>query len=392
MKSVAERRCLMRILIVRNSPTFMDVRYNTYNIQELGLARALVKKGHVCDIVFWTNAEETDVKIPVAEGGQVTVFYRRGKSLLKNAIYPGLDTLVAQYDVVQSSEYNQFQSWLLARKYPQKTVIFHGPYYSSFNKRYNAMCRLADILFLPGYRCWNTPFMTKSHLAARFLIGKGIDPDRITTTGVGMDLDALLPKETGELPDEVKRIGSFSDELKLLYVGRVEPRRNIPFLLEVLSELKQRNISARLILIGTGEKEYCDDCARRVKELGLTQAVYWIPRVEQKYLAYAYRHTDVFLLPTVYEIFGMVLLEAMYFKKPVITTQNGGSEMLIENGKDGIVIPQFEAARWCDAVLKAVGDSCMGPAAGKKIRERFTWDKLVDNFLQVYEKKVGPGC
>ena len=51
----------MKILIIRNYPSYMDVEHNTYNIQEIGLAKALVRKGHTCDIVFWTNNKEKTV-------------------------------------------------------------------------------------------------------------------------------------------------------------------------------------------------------------------------------------------------------------------------------------------------------------------------------------------
>lgn len=52
----------MKILIIRNFPSYMSVKNNTYNIQEVGLAKALVRKGHICDIVFWTDKEEEIVK------------------------------------------------------------------------------------------------------------------------------------------------------------------------------------------------------------------------------------------------------------------------------------------------------------------------------------------
>ena len=45
----------MKILIIRNYPSYMAVKNNTYNIQEVGLAKALIRKGHICDIVFWTD-------------------------------------------------------------------------------------------------------------------------------------------------------------------------------------------------------------------------------------------------------------------------------------------------------------------------------------------------
>lgn len=48
----------MKILIIRNFPSYMAVKNNTYNIQEVGLAKALVRKGHHCDIIFWTEKAE----------------------------------------------------------------------------------------------------------------------------------------------------------------------------------------------------------------------------------------------------------------------------------------------------------------------------------------------
>ena len=47
----------MKILIIRNYPSYMDVEKNTYNIQEVGLAKALVRKDNVCDILFWTDKD-----------------------------------------------------------------------------------------------------------------------------------------------------------------------------------------------------------------------------------------------------------------------------------------------------------------------------------------------
>ncbi len=49
----------MNVLIIRNYPSYMNIRNNTYNIQEVGLAKALVRRGHVCDIVLWSENNET---------------------------------------------------------------------------------------------------------------------------------------------------------------------------------------------------------------------------------------------------------------------------------------------------------------------------------------------
>ena len=75
--------------------------------------------------------------------------------------------------------------------------------------------------------------------------------------------------------------------------------------------------------------------------------------MEQKYLAGVYGLADIFLLPTEYEIFGMVLLEAMYYHSVVLTTLNGGSSTLIDNGKNGFVLTLNNANDWADCIEKS---------------------------------------
>lgn len=70
----------------------MAVKNNTYNIQEVGLAKALVRKGHICDIVFWTDKKEETITIPVDDAGSIHVFYRHGMTMLKNTVYTNMQT------------------------------------------------------------------------------------------------------------------------------------------------------------------------------------------------------------------------------------------------------------------------------------------------------------
>ena len=376
----------MRILIIRNYPSFMDVEHNTYNIQEIGLAKALIRRGHSCDIVFWTNDEEKDVEYIFDDNKQIKVYYRKGRNILKNAIYSNIDDLIKNYDVIQPCEYNQLQSWLLAKKYPEKTVIYHGPYYSKFNKGYNMMCRFTDKFVLNTYRKMNTPFIVKSNLAARFLREKNIE--NVTVAGVGVDLDAFKVKSIDKIPEEVKNIECIKSDYKLLYIGRLEPRRNIPFLFDVLKGVRDNGMDAMLIVVGNGVEKYKNSVFGYAREIGVADSIYYIEKLEQKYLSCVYEKCNIFLLPTYYEIFGMVLLEAMYFGKTAITTENGGSDMLITKNKDGIIIKEFNKAKWVEAIVKNIDDLSIGMNAHSKITGNFTWGNLADKFIEVYKRKV----
>ena len=243
----------------------MEVKNASYNIQEIGLARALVKKGHQCDIVFWTDKEEKEVQVDVDGKNSITVFYRQSKVFLKNAF-------------IEPSEYNQLAAWKLSKKYPDKTVIYHGPYYCEFNKRYNAMCKVFDKIVLPAYKKNGTTFLVKSDLANDFLTSKGIKSENVTTVGVGIDLDAFKQSNTNEIPDEIKEIQNIKADIKLLYIGKIEERRNIPFLFDILNELKNRNVNAKLVMIGNGDEEYCKNCFDYAKKCGVFDSIYHIKR------------------------------------------------------------------------------------------------------------------
>lgn len=382
----------MRILIIRNYPSYMAVVNNTYNIQEVGLAKALVRKGHVCDIVFWTDKQKETVEIPVSGGGIIHVFYRHGKTKLKNTIFSDCSDLFDQYDVLQPCEYNQMQAWLLAKNQPNKTIIYHGPYYNTFNKRYNLMCKVFDLVFMKGYIKQGTKFLVKSNLAKEFLVGKGIQAFNVGVVGVGIDAEMLSSTNDTCQEEMFLKMKEDTDSLKVLYVGRIEERRNIPFVFDVFNHLLHQYPKAKLYMIGTGDSNYVSQVFDYAKKLGIADYIIWQDKMEQKYLSQVYYLSDFFLLPTEYEIFGMVLLEAMYYKNVVLTTRNGGSSTLIENGIDGFILEDMEAAKWA-ACMKEICENKdrmreIQSNASLKIKSNFTWDILADRFIEQYEAKI----
>ncbi len=378
----------MKVLIIRNYPSYMAVRNNTYNIQELGLAKALMKKGILCDILFWTDKEETTQIIPVDNFGVISVFYKHGKSMLKNTVFVGCEKLFDEYDILQPCEYNQIQAWLLARKYPRKTVIYHGPYYSKFNERYNLMCKIFDMFFLRTYLKQGTKFIAKSGMAREFLLNKGIDDKNVGVTGVGLDIEMLSSKlkECSE-PLYIK-MKQETGYIKMLYVGRFEERRNILFIFDIYKMVLEINSQIRLYMIGTGDEEYVKKSFDYAKELGIEDNIVWQEIMEQKYLSEVYKLADFFLLPTEYEIFGMVLLEAMYYNTVVLTTRNGGSSTLIEDRKNGFIIDELDIDAWVQCILRTSLDvnlmNSISESACNTVSNFYTWSHVADAFIEQY--------
>ena len=381
----------MKILIVRSSSGYVDAKGAKYNLQEIGLARAFNKKGHQCDVVYWGGKNKNVVEIEYEQGKTFKVFYLKAYNFLKNGIYVGLKELSKNYDVVHCGGYDQLESWLLAKSIPDKLVVYNGSYYSDFNKGYNKKIKVIDRFFLPRFKKNEIFFDTKSKLSADFLKSRGLKD--VFPVGVGIDLEQLKAKEMLESPLSEKVQTLKRDNKKILmYVGRIEPRRNITFLLDVFKAVHTEDENIKLLMVGRGAKEYKEKCFAYAKEIGVEDAIIYEEYIEQKFLPLVYSYADAFLLPTIYEIFGMVLLEAMYFGVPVITTYNGGSCMLMDDNENGIVIDNFDVDEWKKNVLELISDDALKNRiinnAKAKIENEFTWDALADKFLINFDKRI----
>lgn len=379
----------MKILIIKDVPGEIKAHKLTYNIQELGLAVALRKLGHQCDVMSISDEGKFTQQTVVIDGQQLTIYSVRAVVALKNGWMKNVDEIFSQYDILQICEYNQIFTWHIAKKYKHKMVCYHGPYYCDFNHNYNKMAKVFDLFFVNRYRKLNTCFITKSGLAKEYLEKKGLK--NVHAVGVGLSSSFLGGEKIGTLP-EIEQIKQF-DCLKLLYIGVIEPRRNSLFMLGILKCLVEQQVDFKLFMIGKYRNDaYKKEFEDKVRALNLSDHIYYIERMEQKYLSKVYANTDIFLLPTIYDIFGMVLLESMYFGMPTITSVNGGSNMMIQDGKNGFVLDKFEPELWANLIVRLSKDKelCarVGEEAHRTIVEHFTWDKLAPAFLDIYQNKI----
>ena len=120
----------MKILIVRTFPDILNPQ--NYNIQEIGLAKALTRAGHQCGVVLYNgNCKSVVEKVPVwgnEEEREILIYRLRGFSILKNGFFYSLNKIVNEYDIIQVHEYDQITSWFYYAWSKKNVVIYHGPY------------------------------------------------------------------------------------------------------------------------------------------------------------------------------------------------------------------------------------------------------------------------
>ncbi len=369
----------MKVLIVRLWAEEMNI--NNYNCQEIGLAKSLIKKGHTCDIVLYTKGKNRKIEYQINEKKIINIYYLKAVNILHNCIYnKKIFDIIKNYDVIQSAEYDQIFNLKLFEKLRDKLVIYHGPYRSNYTKGYKIKCLISDFIYLFFKKYKKVKCITKSKLATTFLKEKKFE--NIYTIGVGLDTDRICSTKY-----EQKYKNLFNNDSEyLLYVGKIENRRNINFLIDVYLKCKEKRKNIKLIIIGDGVGKYYKKIIKRIAKI---DGIIYKNKVSQSQLSEFYEKSTLFLLPTNYEIFGMVLLESMFFSLPVLTTLNGGSSMLIDNNKNGYILP-LNPDKWAQTILNYIDSSNKSMTQNCKnvIMKTYNWDQLAKSFIDVYQKKI----
>lgn len=377
----------MRVLIVRGFPDQLNI--DSYNVQEIGLAAALRRQGVETDIVFYGGKNTKEQTL--ADG--TTIYWLQGWNIVKNGVMPALKALAAGYDVLQVNEYDQLQSWLIYTFWNKPCVIYHGLYASLWTRGYNKKCAVFDHLFLPfsGRAKRRVPCLTKSPLSAQTLRDKGFQ--LADSVGVGLNPAPFLP--TREEITNARTQHATHDRIELAYIGKLEPRRSSDLLVNLLGRLAaDEDVKDRIhcTIIGTGEDSYVQQLMPEIERLSATGILEYRRKATQQELAHLYPQMDILLFPSRFEIFGMVLLEAMYHGCVCASSYNGGSATLIDDGIDGRIVQQFDEDAWLSAIkrliLQDAERSAMSLQAMNKIHEHFLWDALAASFIKTYQQAI----
>lgn len=353
----------MRILIVRGYGKMQDM--NAYNSQEMGLAKALVNKGHSVDIAYF-NGNKSMNSIYKHGNANINLIGLNGKSFFSQGIFSNLQSIFKSYDFIWTNEINQFASHIFL-KTNQKGVVYHGPYFNNSCSLRN----LRDKFFSYLYGFTNKKskkILTKSILAEKTL--KQLGYSNVQTIGVGLDTSKFF------IEKDRKRIKN-----NILYIGELSDRRNILFIIDIFKRIQSYLPDSTLTLIGNGKASYVRKVKNKINDNDLGEKVTLLSKVNNDKVSYYYNRASLFLFPTKYEIFGMVLLEAMFHGVPVLTSNNGGSNTIIIDKKNGFVLTNFNLETWVSRCLTILANSNENVSrnAHDTIINKYTWENVVDN-------------
>ncbi|MEK7247226.1 MAG: glycosyltransferase family 4 protein [Chloroflexota bacterium] len=198
---------------------------------------------------------------------------------------------------------------------------------------------------------------------------------------------------------EAPPIPKFMDNKRnILFVGRQEQRKGLPYLLEAYAKLKKEMPDTRLIVVGPdgglrpGAIRYI--AQNDVKDVVFTD---FVPYEE---LPRYYRSADVFCAPnTGHESLGLIILEAMAAGAPIVATKIQGFQDVLTDGVHGLLVPPRDSEALAGALKRMLSDSAMREEMGKagsRDARNYSWDEMSGRVLQMYEDTAngngsGPG-
>ncbi len=202
----------------------------------------------------------------------------------------------------------------------------------------------------------------------------------VTVIPYGLTIEAKPPRvrQPGEVP-------------KLLFVGRLDERKGLRYLLEALPLILARQ-PVRLRVVGKGllEAEIKSQC----RTMGLDSAVDFLGFVSKEELAKEYASCDIFVLPAIVdskgdtEGLGIVMIEALAHEKPVVASAVGGIVDVIRSGTTGLLVPEKDPKALAQAVLTLLTEpdraAQMGREGLEDVQVRFSWSRIVPLWQQVF--------
>lgn len=370
----------IHLVIVRSGGSIIN--FSSYNCQELGLAKALSKKGWKVSIIL-TGHTYREERIEIMGGKEVTVYSMTFKALNQQlAQFEGMERLLEKLhpDLIQIHEFGMWMSFTVTRwaqKHQVKTCLIQGSYRPTQKPIFKQLELLFNATFGKYVLNRVQGIGYKSPQAEKYI--RQYTGKKCLPTYIGLDEERFYHTESKEW----RKMPETENKHLLLYVGTLESRRNPLFLLDVMERLPDNYL---LMIAGDGILK--EKLKKDIQDRNLEQKCVILGKLRQEELPALYKASDLFLLASDYEIYGMVILEAMYFGTPVISTLTAGAEVLITSGEDGMIIPNKKADTWSHVIAELCNDTtkltAMSSRASKKITDELVWDKASERFIELY--------
>jgi len=205
-----------------------------------------------------------------------------------------------------------------------------------------------------------------------FVIPNGIESKKFT--------NSAKEKTTDELQIQ-------KDEKIILFVGRLNQIKGIKYLIKALCIIKRVIPKTRLLIVGYGEER--ENLERLVKELNIEDSVIFMGKVPNEKVSKYMTASDVFVLPSLSESFGIVNLEAMACGLPIVATMVGGIPEVVKDGENGFLVEPKNPEQIAEKVLMLLKNEKLRKEISinnKEKAKKYSWENVVQKLEKIYSE------
>ena len=213
--------------------------------------------------------------------------------------------------------------------------------------------------------------------------------EKIEVIPCGVDAQLFSPSDHGL----AKRKLGLEGSSVVLFVGRLEPIKGVEILLEAVAQLEDMG-SVKTLIIGGNLEEHDQEMERLQsigQELGISNKVDFVGRLDQEELPIYYNAADICVVPSYYESFGLVALEAMACGTPVIASRVGGLPTFIKDGLTGYLVESRCPEPFTDRLEILLSSPRIRMAMGEASRKAalaMGWSSVVESLIESYTSLV----
>jgi glycosyltransferase involved in cell wall biosynthesis len=364
----------------------------------LNLSKELVNLGHEVDVYTCGRSRNGEPLEPHSKVGYLTV--RRFESIANlgefGKIWPGFVIPLARgdYDIIHAHVFRHPHSDLaLAASRicgAHAVLTSHSPFHPGYLRGPLArgLVPLYDGLIAPVTLRGFDRIISLTKNEAKALTSLGARKNSVITIPHGVDSAHL--RKAGK--ERFLRQHYVGDKKVVLYLGRVNRTKGIHVLIDAFSKIRAARKDAVLFIVGPctspEEESFQQALIQECRNLGIEDSKIFLGHVTEEEKIEAYEACDVFVLPSLYEPYGLVLLEAAAHGKPIISTFTDGPLGIFQNGIDGLLVEPNNSRQLASKLQELLSDSALRKKIGANARRmamEHSWENVGRAVEHVYQ-------
>jgi glycosyltransferase involved in cell wall biosynthesis len=224
----------------------------------------------------------------------------------------------------------------------------------------------------------------------KFIVSKGISESKISVIGPGIAPEKFAVGEREKEKNEYR----FKGGPVVAYIGRFVKSKRIESLIDAMDIVWESTPDAQLLMAGDAESEYAEILKNKISRLSVMRMenVHFIENFDDKAKSAIFDALDIFVLPSISESFGIVILEAWARGKPCIVCKDSASAFVVEDGKDGLLFEFGNPQELAGAIKKLLSNESLRKELGENGRQKvlaeYTWDVIMRKIQAEYSNLV----